>query len=168
MMGRRTFLKTGAGAAAGLVAGAPAALPFQNEKSKLKIAGVRLAHTRPKRPRAGVPAGPRVVVDRRRGSGQPMSIPGVQGAALALPARSGKLGGFTVEISTDKGVKGYGSGGPAGGAVVMGHFTKLLIDEDPFNVERIWDILWRSSMSLWAGGRGASTPSAAWTWRFGI
>src|SRR5438034_10910734 len=58
----------------------------------------------------------------------------------------GKLGTFTVEISADKGVKGYGSGGIAGGQVVAGHFIKLLIGEDPFNVERIWDILYRSSM----------------------
>ncbi len=32
------------------------------------------------------------------------------------------------------------------------HFTKLLMDEDPFNVERIWDILWRSSMSYGSAG----------------
>jgi L-rhamnonate dehydratase len=58
----------------------------------------------------------------------------------------GKLGGFTVEISTDKGLKGYGSGGAGGGTVVTEHLTKLLIGEDPFNIERIWDILWRSTM----------------------
>jgi L-rhamnonate dehydratase len=58
----------------------------------------------------------------------------------------GKLAGFTVEITTDKGVKGYGTGGIGGGQVVEQHFTKLLGNEDPFNVERIWDILWRSSM----------------------
>jgi L-rhamnonate dehydratase len=32
------------------------------------------------------------------------------------------------------------------------HFTKLLMGEDPFNVERIWDILWRSSMSYGRAG----------------
>ena len=57
----------------------------------------------------------------------------------------GKLAGFTVEISTDKGVKGYGKAA-AGGVLVEKHLTKLLVGEDPFNVERIWDILWRSSM----------------------
>ena len=31
-------------------------------------------------------------------------------------------------------------------------FTKLLMGEDPFNVERIWDILWRSSMSYGRAG----------------
>ncbi len=57
------------------------------------------------------------------------------------------MGDFTVEISTDKGVKGYGSGGPAGGPIVEGHLAGLLIGEDPFNVERLWDIMWRSTMS---------------------
>ena len=62
------------------------------------------------------------------------------------------LGGFTVEIGTDKGVKGYGRGGPGGGFVVEKHLTKLLLNEDPFNVERIWDILWRSTMSYGRAG----------------
>jgi L-rhamnonate dehydratase len=69
----------------------------------------------------------------------------------------GKLEGFTVEISTDKGVKGYGSGGIGGGQVVTGHLTKLLIGEDPFNIERIWDILFRSSMYY---GQGGVVPNA--------
>ena len=49
-------------------------------------------------------------------------------------------------------MKGYGSGGPGGAYVVEQHFTKLLMGEDPFNVERIWDILWRSSMSYGRAG----------------
>ena len=85
-----------------------------------------------------------------------MSIyPRVQGAAVAFHAGSRKAGRFTVEISTDKGVKGYGSGGIGGGEVVTGHFAKLLIGEDPFNIERIWDILFRSSMYYGQGGRGS-------------
>ena len=32
------------------------------------------------------------------------------------------------------------------------HLTKLLVNEDPFNVERIWDIMWRSTM--WYGRKG--------------
>jgi L-rhamnonate dehydratase len=59
---------------------------------------------------------------------------------------AGKLEGFWVEIATDKGVKGYGQGGIGGGQIVEGHLAKLLVNEDPFNVERIWDILWRSTM----------------------
>ena len=56
------------------------------------------------------------------------------------------MGGFTVEITTDKGVKGYGRGGPAGGAIVEKHLTKLLMNEDPFDIERLWDTMWRSTM----------------------
>src|SRR4029078_3501848 len=60
--------------------------------------------------------------------------------------------GLTVEITTDKGVNGYGSGGPGGGNVVTEHFNKLLVGEDPFNVERIGDILWRYIMSYGRAG----------------
>ncbi len=65
--------------------------------------------------------------------------------SLFLPD-PGKVPGFTVEIATDKGVKGYGSGGAAGGVVVEGHLTKLLMGEDPFNVERCGTFMWRSTM----------------------
>jgi L-rhamnonate dehydratase len=58
----------------------------------------------------------------------------------------GSLEGFTVEIATDKGVKGYGEGGMAGGVIVEKHLTKLLLGKDPFDIERIWDMLWRSTM----------------------
>ena len=64
----------------------------------------------------------------------------------------GKLPSFTVEISTDKGVTGLGNGGIGGGPVVEGHFTKLLLGHNPFDVERIWDTLWRSSMYYGRGG----------------
>ncbi len=30
------------------------------------------------------------------------------------------MSGFTVEIATDKGMKGYGTGGPGGGPIVDG------------------------------------------------
>ena len=67
---------------------------------------------------------------------------------------SGKVPGFTVEITNDKGVKGYGQGGPAGGMLVEQHFSKLLVGKDPFDVERNWDILWRSSMYYDRAGIG--------------
>jgi len=152
MMHRRSFLRLGA------LAANAAPLPFQAENSKLKINGVRLVHTRPKRP---VPA-----YQPAAGSwstsgvevANPMSIyPEYKPTRSLFMPDPGKLDGFTVEISTDKGVKGYGSGGTAGGEVVMGHFTKLLIGEDPFNIERIWDILFRSSMYY---GQGGVVPNA--------
>ena len=66
--------------------------------------------------------------------------------SLFLPD-AGKVPNFTVEITTDKGVKGYGNGGPGGGPIVEEHLTKLLIGKDPFDIERNWDIMWRSTMS---------------------
>jgi L-rhamnonate dehydratase len=56
------------------------------------------------------------------------------------------LGPDAVEITTDKGIKGIGFGGPGCSFVIERHLTKLLMGEDPFNVEELWDIMWRSTM----------------------
>ena len=145
-MRRRDFLEL---AALGLAGRLPA-LPFQSEKSKLKITGVRLVQTRPKRPLPSYKpaAGSWSTVGGLVAN--PMSIYPEYKAqrSLFFP----QLGPFKVEISTDKGVKGYGEGGTGGGQIVERHFTKLLTGEDPFNLERIWDILWRSSMAYGRAG----------------
>ena len=133
-MRRRDFLKF-----------APvAALPvpaFQSTPSKMKITGVRLVQVRPKRP---VPPYKPAAGSWSTGGvevANPMSIyPEYKAMRSLFQPDPGKLGGFTVEISTDKGVKGYGEGGIAGGQIVEQHLTKLLLNEDPFNVERLWDI----------------------------
>ncbi len=140
-MDRRDFLRLG------LAAVALPALPFQAEKSKLKITGVRLVTTRPKRPIPTYTPAPGSWSTSGVEVANPMSIyPQYKATRSLFQPDPGKLGGFTVEITTDKGVKGYGTGGMGGGQIVEQHFTKLLVNEDPFNVERIWDILWRSSM----------------------
>src|ERR1041384_856496 len=140
-MHRREFLR------AGLASVALPALPFQSEKSGLKITGVRLVRTRPKRP---VPAYKPAAGSWSTGGvevANPMSIyPEYKPMRSLFQPDPGKLEGFTVEISTDKGVKGYGQGGIAGGQIVEQHLTKLLMNEDPFNIERLWDIMWRSTM----------------------
>src|SRR5712692_7372295 len=139
-MRRRDFLKL-----------APlAALPapaFQSIPSKMKITGVRLVHTRPKRPVPAYKPAPGSWSTGGVEVANPMSIYPEYKAqrSLFMPA-PGALEGFTAEIATDKGVKGYGQGGIAGGQIVEKHLTKLLLGEDPLNVERIWDILWRSTM----------------------
>jgi L-rhamnonate dehydratase len=56
------------------------------------------------------------------------------------------LGPEAVEIATDKGIKGVGYGGPGASFVVEKHLTKLLIGENPFDIERLWDIMWRSTL----------------------
>jgi len=120
-------------------------LAFQSEKSKLRITGVRLVNPRPRRPvPAYTPAAGSWSTEGVEVA-SPMSIYPEYKAMRSL-FMSDKLGGFTVEISTDKGVKGYGEGGMVGGAVVEGHLTKLLLGKDPFDIERIWDIMWRSTM----------------------
>ncbi|MCP5112674.1 MAG: L-rhamnonate dehydratase, partial [bacterium] len=84
----------------------------------------------------------------------PMSIyPKYKATRSLFMPDPGALGGFWVEVSTANGLKGYGSGGMAGGKIVEGHLAKLLIGENAFNVERIWDILWRSTM--YYGRKGA-------------
>ena len=141
-MDRRSFL-----------GGTPLALlaPVQTwaqEKSKLKITSVRLVQTRPPKP---LPTYTPAAGSWSTGGvevANPMSIyPEYKAMRSLFQPAPGKLPGFTVEIATDKGIKGYGQGGPAGGAIVEGHLVKLLLNEDPFNIERLWDILWRSTMS---------------------
>jgi L-rhamnonate dehydratase len=148
------MLKTAAlgGAALELGGFAPAAA-FQAEKSKLKITGVRLVKTRQrKQPPAYTPAAGSWSTQGVEVA-SPMSIyPEYKAMRSLFMSSDPAIGGFTVEISTDKGPKGYGNGGPAGGIIVEKHLTKLLINEDPFNVERIWDILWRSTMSYGRAG----------------
>ena len=164
-MDRRAFLRLGMAAA---TLPALPALPFQAEKSKLKITGVRLVTTRPKRPIPTFTPAPGSWSTSGVEVANPMSIyPQYKATRSLFQPDPGKLGGFTVEITTDKGVKGYGTGGIGGGQIVEQHFTKLLLNEDPFNVERIWDILWRSSMYYGRAGV-VIMQSAAWIWPFGM
>lgn len=148
-MDRRTFLRTASLAGTAALA-APA---FQTEKSKMKITGVRLVKTTPRRPPPKYTPAPGSWSTGGVEVANPMSIyPQYKAQRSLFMADAPSMGGFTVEITTDKGVKGYGRGGPAGGAIVEGHLTKLLMNEDPFDVERIWDILWRSTMHYGRAG----------------
>ena len=147
-MNRRSLLKLG-----GLSAISLPALPFQEEKSKLKITGVRLVHARPKRP---LPSYEPAAGSWSTGGvevANPMSIyPEYKATRSLWNPDPGKLGGFTVEISTDKGVKGYGTGGTAGGVVVEQHLVKLLVGQDPFDIERLWDVMYRSTLPYGQAG----------------
>src|SRR5713226_3073194 len=144
-MNRRQFFQAGsAAAAANALAAAP---PFQNEKSKLKITSVRLVKTRPRRPLPAYQSAPGSWSTGGVEVANPMSIyPEYKAMRSLFMPNPGQLEGFTVEIATDKGVKGYGTGGIAGGPIVEQHLSKLLLNEDPLNIERLWDIMWRSSM----------------------
>jgi L-alanine-DL-glutamate epimerase-like enolase superfamily enzyme len=62
---------------------------------------------------------------------------------------------FAIEIETDEGAVGhcvnYG-GGSFACAVIEQHFQRFLIGEDPFNIERIWDQMNRSTLPYGLGG----------------
>ena len=148
-MNRRSALKMigAAGSAALAPMSALPALAFQAEKSKLKITGVRLVKTQPRKP---APAYKPAAGSWSTGSvevANPMSIyPEYKPMRSLFMANDPAIGGFTVEVTTDKGVKGYGRGGPGGAAIVEKHLTNLLVGKDPFDIERNWDILWRATM----------------------
>lgn len=62
---------------------------------------------------------------------------------------------YGIEIFTDEGVTGcavnYG-GGPFACAVIEQHFSRLLIGQDPFDIELLWDQMYRSTMPYGLGG----------------
>src|SRR5579864_9139038 len=146
-MDRRDFLKL-----APLAVTLPA-LPFQSAPSKLKITSVRLVRTRPKRPAPRYTPAPGSWSTGGVEVANPMSIYSEYKAMRSLwNPDPGKFDGFTVEISTDKGVKGYGAGGAGGSAVIEQHLVKLMLGQNPFNIERIWDILYRSTMPYGQAG----------------
>ena len=123
----------------------PAPLSFQSEKSNLKITSVRMVRPQPKRPLPQYePAQGSWSTDGIEVA-NPMSIYPKYKARRSL-FRANDLGPVAVEIATDKGIKGIGFGGPGCSFVIERHLTKLLIGEDPFNVEELWDIMWRSTM----------------------
>ena len=146
-MQRRDFLALAPVAAAAVPARSAAAPPVEDT---LKITGVRIVKTRPKRPVPEYEPAPGSWSTHGVEVANPVSIyPKYKpNRNLFRPDRDHpQVGSFTVEIETDKGIKGYGNGGPAGGPIVKGHLTKLLLGENALDIERIWDILWRSTMS---------------------
>src|SRR5580704_6772467 len=149
-MNRRSFNKLTLSGTAALPL---PALAFQDEKTNQKITGVRIVQTRLKRPLPSYTPAPGSWSTGGVEVANPMSIYSEYKATRSLwNPDPGKFDGFTVEISTDKGLKGYGSGGPGGGAVIEQHLIKLLLGENPFNIERIWDILYRSTMPYGQAG----------------
>jgi L-rhamnonate dehydratase len=147
MISRRSILQSTAAAGLGAAFASKPAAAFQPAPADMKITGVRLVKTSPRRPPPAYKPAPGSWSTGEVEVANPMSIyPEYKPKRSLFMASDPAMGGFTVEISTDKGLKGYGHGGPAGGIIVEKHLAKLLINENPFNTERIWDILWRSTM----------------------
>ncbi|MBI2687750.1 MAG: L-rhamnonate dehydratase [Acidobacteria bacterium] len=148
-MKRRDFLS---------LAAAPAlpALAWAQEKSRLKITDIKIVKTRPSKPYP--PYTPAADAWSTQGVevANPVSIyPEYKPRRELFGATN--VPSFTVEVTTDKGLKGYGNGGPGGGQIVTGHLAKLMMGRDPFDIERNWDICWRSTMSY---GRMGVTMNA--------
>jgi L-rhamnonate dehydratase len=146
-MHRREFIQTSALTAAGGLAfglGELSAAP----PDELIITGVRLVQMRNKRPVPSYQAAPGSWSTGGVEVANPVSIyPKYKATRSLFQPDPGGVGGFWVEITTDKGIKGYGTGGPGGGPIVEGHLVKLLMGENALNIERLWDIMWRATMS---------------------
>ena len=157
-MHRRTFIKSAALGAAACAVGhnrvsaqadnrfpEPPRLPFLDEKSGLKITRIRAARLVPKRPLPEYTPTPGSWNTSQVEIANPLSI-----YSRFKPRRStffaDDLGPTSVVVETNKGITGFGYGGPGASFVVERHLPKLLLGEDPFQVERLWDIMWRGTV----------------------
>jgi L-alanine-DL-glutamate epimerase-like enolase superfamily enzyme len=69
---------------------------------------------------------------------------------------------YAIEIHTDEGASGFAvnyGGGVFAGAVIEQHFSRFLVGQDPFNIEMIWDQMYRSTMPYGLGGVTAMAMS---------
>ena len=112
-MKRRDFLTGAAAVAAGAISLPP--LGWAQEKSKLKITGVRLVKLAPRRPPPSyTPAAGSWSTQGVEVSAPPNIYPEFRPTRSLFAAKN--VPGFTVEITTDKGITGYGEGGAGGNA----------------------------------------------------
>jgi len=166
-MHRRTFFSTSAAlgvaglARVGQVAAQddsrrfpePAPLPFREEKSDLKITAIRAVKLEPTRPLPKYTPTPGFWNTTEVEIANPLSI-----YPRFKPRRSlfyaDDLGPLEVMVETNQGITGFGYGGPGAAFVVEKHLPKLLVGEDPFQVERLWDIMWRGT--LYYGRKGVA------------
>jgi len=66
-----------------------------------------------------------------------------------------------VEIVTDEGIIGLGGSAPLPAKeIIDGHLAHLLMGEDPFNVEMLWDQMWRSTLPYGRKGIAVMALSA--------
>ncbi len=129
----------------------PPGASFRGTGSELTITRVRMIQPRPRRPLPAYEPAPGAWSTGSVEVANPMSIYPKYKARRSL-FMAGDLGPSVVEITTDQGIIGIGYGGPGAGFVIEKHLTKLLLGEDPFNIQRLWDIMWRST--LYYGRKG--------------
>lgn len=73
----------------------------------------------------------------------------------------GVLGSIVVEIETESGVTGVatGFGGPPAAWLITNHFKRFLLGEDPRNINRIWDQMFRAATPYGRKGLPVATIS---------
>ncbi len=152
-MSRRALLLSGIGAGVARLGGAaPAPWPVE---PGLEITDVRVVRTRPRRPLPEYAPAPGSYWATREAA-RPIELhreyTGKRGPESKWMPDPG-LGGVTVEISTNKGLKGYGRGGSAAGPFIEPALKKLLLGKNPLDMERLWDVMWRAT--LFYGRAGA-------------
>ena len=126
----------------------------------LRITSVRVVRTRPRNPLPHYEAAPGSWSTGNVEVANPVSLyPKYKPMRSLFMPDAGGVDSFWVEIGTDRGVAGYGSGGPGGGPIVEGHLTKLLLGENALDRERIWDLLWRATMHYGRAGVVANAIS---------
>ena len=137
----------------------PEPLPFRSEKSGLKITGIRGVRLVPNRPLPEYKQSPGSWNTSEVEIANPLSI-----YPRFKPRRSlfyaNDLGPDTVVVETDKGITGFGYGGLGTKLIAEQHLLKLLGGEDPFDVERLWDIMWRGTMYYGRKGVTVNAMSA--------
>ena len=155
---RRDWLRAAAVApGSGLVTGEAAPLSFQSEKSGLKITGLRLVEARSRKRLPPYKIAYETWSAPNTAKALPMNKygPGRQASGETfdpnLPLFPGVGGAFTVEVTTDKGVTGYGRGGNGGTAHVL-DLARWLVGEDPFDVARLWDVMYLNTLTYGRAG----------------
>lgn len=156
---RRNFLKTGlsfgaALAASGLPLATPA-LPQETKKETLTITGVRTGTVKRKKPWPEFEPAPGAWTPLGSEVASPMSI--YPRYKARRDSFFSLLGPYAVEITTDKGISGIGVGGDGMSYAIENHLKKLLLGENALDIERLWDIMWRSS--LYYGRKGLALHS---------
>lgn len=78
-------------------------------------------------------------------AGAPRTGPGDRAAWQTWQSSYGPL---LVQVETDAGLKGIGvgSGGRPASLIVEQHFQRLLLGDNPFDIERLWDTCYRASL----------------------
>ena len=75
---------------------------------------------------------------------------------------TGMGGRVIVQIETDAGVTGYGesTGGRGTAVIIKDHLSQFLLGKDPFQIEKHWDIMFRSSITYGRKGSPIMAISA--------